>query len=112
MIAKVETSSEDTVCIFQKIGFNQFMDGGDLGNSSSSSSNNSNGTETERLLFNVDEKLHVNAGGPSELLAEELFQTLDKTQVQKLYELYRMDFLAFGYSPEKFLDLARSSLDN
>ena len=95
LIAKVETSSEDTACIFEKVGFNSL----------SSSPEH----QQQHLLFRADERIHVTTVGgssSSESLAEELFQTLTKEQVRKLYELYKMDFLAFGYSPETFENLA------
>ena len=50
---------------------------------------------------------HVSSGGSTGQLAELYFSQLEVETVTRLYNLYRHDFLMFGYSPDKYLSLAR-----
>jgi len=44
---------------------------------------------------------------PSDIFMEKYFSRLTKTQVLKLYELYKTDHIMFNYSPQKYLDVAK-----
>ena len=50
---------------------------------------------------------HVSSGGSTGQLAELYFSQLEVGTVTRLYNLYQHDFLMFGYSPHKYLSLAR-----
>ncbi len=51
--------------------------------------------------------IHASSGGSTTQLARAYFSTLDRGQVEELYEYYKFDFEAFGYSHEEYLALAR-----
>ena len=50
---------------------------------------------------------HVSSGGSTGQLAELYFSQLEVGTVRRLYNLYQHDFRMFGYSPDKYLSLAR-----
>ena len=50
---------------------------------------------------------HVSSGGSTGQLAELYFSQLEVGTVTSLYFLYQHDFRMFGYSPDKYLSLAR-----
>jgi hypothetical protein len=50
---------------------------------------------------------HSQAGGPSGRLAAKYYSQLSKSQVNALYEMYKVDHELFGYSPDPFLYLAQ-----
>jgi hypothetical protein len=60
------------------------------------------GVELESIVTNPS------SGNTSEL-AREYFSQLYKDDVEKLYQLYKMDFEMFGYSPDSYLNVAKES---
>ena len=74
MIGKIETMKEDTGYILNKIG-----------------------------LESVGENLQKSSGGSTETLAEEYFKQLDSDTITKLYNMYAMDFIMFGYQPDQLI---------
>ncbi len=40
-------------------------------------------------------------------MAEKYFSLLDKATVEGLYQLYKLDFMLFDYTPFKFLQVAK-----
>ena len=82
VIGKTETMQEDTVYILSKAGI-------------------------DRSKFPM--KTHHSSGGSSEDLAQTYFKQLDKKTVLKLYNMYHIDFVMFGYSPEPYLSLAKDN---
>ena len=51
---------------------------------------------------------HTSSGGSTSQLAVSYFSSLQRHTVLQLYQLYRPDFELFGYSPDKYLQLAIS----
>ena len=51
---------------------------------------------------------HDSSGGRTEKLSKKYFGQMDRQTVWQLYQLYKMDFELFGYSPGLYLDMARS----
>jgi len=51
---------------------------------------------------------HVSSGGSTKSLSEKYFSQLDLETVVKLYQVYKVDFQMFGYSPDKYYEFARS----
>ena len=49
---------------------------------------------------------HKSSGGDTKILAKKYFSDLDLNTVKDLYEIYKVDFEMFGYSPGKYFDLA------
>ena len=47
------------------------------------------------------------SGGSTSSLAQKYLSSLDRRTVTRLYQLYRVDFEMFGYSPDLYLDLAK-----
>ena len=47
-------------------------------------------------------------GGNSSDVAMEYFNEVTKEDVEKLYELYKIDFQLFGYSPHLYVEAAKS----
>ena len=43
----------------------------------------------------------------SEEFVVKYFSELSKRDILRLYEVYKMDFLMFGYSPNSFLELSK-----
>ena len=52
---------------------------------------------------------HVSSGGSTKDLARKYFSELDLDTVASLYNLYKVDFEMFGYSPDSYIKLARKS---
>ena len=50
---------------------------------------------------------HSQAGGHSQTLATKYFSTLKRSQVNALYEMYKLDHELFGYKPDFYLSLAK-----
>ena len=46
--------------------------------------------------------VHMSNGGSTENFLEEFYSELDLETMDKLYELYEMDFLLFDYSPDDY----------
>ena len=51
---------------------------------------------------------HVSSGGSTEDLAKKYFSELDITMVKKLYDLYKVDFEMFDYSPDEYFKVAKN----
>jgi len=49
---------------------------------------------------------HKSSGGDTKSLAKKYFSDLDLDTVKDLYEIYKVDFEMFGYSPDIYFDLA------
>ena len=49
---------------------------------------------------------HKSSGGDTKTLAKEYFSDLDLDTVKDLYEIYKVDFEMFGYSPDIYFKLA------
>ena len=54
-------------------------------------------------------KLNYSSGGKTEELAKKYFSQMRKEDIEKLYEMYFLDFEMFGYSPEDFIALGKTS---
>ena len=54
-------------------------------------------------------KLHSSSGGKTEDLAKKYFRQMSKKEIEKLYKMYKIDFEMFGYSPDNFLALGKTS---
>ena len=52
---------------------------------------------------------HVSSGGNTGELARRYFSQLSLDTMQRLYQLYQVDFNMFGYSPQLYYDLAADS---
>ena len=50
---------------------------------------------------------HVSSGGSTKELARKYFSQLSLDTVKKLYNIYKVDFEMFGYSPQLYYDYAR-----
>ena len=61
------------------------------------------GVELESIVTNPS------SGGSTSELARKYFSQLDKEDVEKLFQLYKMDFEMFGYSPNLYLNIAKDS---
>ena len=61
------------------------------------------GVELESISTNPS------SGGSTSELAREYFSQLDKDDVEKLYQLYKMDFEMFGYSPDLYFNINEDS---
>ncbi len=48
------------------------------------------------------------ADRPSESAAVEAFRALDSKLIERIYQIYEPDFLLFGYSPQKYEDVAQN----
>ena len=67
----------------------------------------------EKLGLDIPEKhmekvANARGGMPTADATLEWFRNLTKTQVTKLYEVYRLDFEMFGYSIEPYYSVAKS----
>ena len=80
MVAKMETLDEDKRYLIKKLGLPDL----DMG-----------------------KKANVRGGAPTTDVAQELFRNLTQTQVVKLREIYKPDFVLFGYDIEPYYSLAR-----
>ncbi len=52
------------------------------------------------------------ADRPSESAAVEAFRVLDSKLVERIYQIYKPDFLLFGYSPHKYVDVVQNETIN
>ena len=50
---------------------------------------------------------HVSSGGSTERLAHEYFSLLDREAINKLYDLYKVDFELFDYNHVDYLQMAK-----
>jgi hypothetical protein len=58
-----------------------------------------------RSIHHVGQK---SADRPSESAAVEAFRALDSKLVEKIYQIYEPDFLLFGYSPQKYVNVVQN----
>ncbi len=56
-------------------------------------------------IYHVDQK---SADRPSESAAVEAFRALDSKLVERIYQIYEPDFLLFGYSPQKYVNVVQN----
>jgi hypothetical protein len=56
-------------------------------------------------IYHVDQK---SADRSSESAAVEAFRALDSKLVERIYQIYEPDFLLFGYSPQKYVNIAQN----
>ena len=54
---------------------------------------------------------HVSSGGSTKELAKKYFSQLSLSTVKKLYNVYKVDFEMFGYSPQLYYQYARNGAD-
>ena len=54
---------------------------------------------------------HISSGGSTEELAEKYFSQLRLDTVKRLFQLYRVDFEMFSYSPQLYYQYARTRDD-
>lgn len=80
LIGKLETTDEDTQCIFEV-------------------------TNTTHL-FDINLHRSMSYNGKSEDFVQSQYSTLTKQQVRGLYEIYKYDFEAFEYDYKEFFDIA------
>ena len=59
------------------------------------------------MEFENIEVKNPSRGGSSSDLAIEYFREVKKEDVEKLYQLYKIDFQLFGYSPHLYVEAAR-----
>ena len=52
---------------------------------------------------------HVSSGGSTKELTRQYFTEINITTARKLYELYKVDFEMFGYSPEEYFEQTKTS---
>ena len=50
---------------------------------------------------------HVSSGGSTKDLARKYFSEMDIDTVKRLYQLYKVDFEMFGYTPDEYFKIAR-----
>ena len=50
---------------------------------------------------------HVSSGGSTKDLARIYFSEMDIDTVKRLYQLYKVDFEMFGYTPDEYFKIAR-----
>ena len=55
-------------------------------------------------------KSNVSSGGNTEDLTRKYFALLSKRDIQRLFERYRDDFEAFGYTHEEYLELGKEDV--
>ena len=88
-VLKIETLEEDIESIFE----NEF------------------GFHGDDYLFPKVKTLGIESSSAgkvnSSMFLFKYFSQLSKVEIMKLYEMYKMDFQLFNYSPEKFLLLAQ-----
>ena len=52
---------------------------------------------------------HVSSGGSTKELTRQYFTEINIITAKKLYELYKVDFEMFGYSPKEYFELTKIS---
>ena len=78
LIGKMETFTQDSNYIMEKIGM-----------------------KSPKIV--VAEKEHVSSGNSSEEMAKNLFARLPNDLIEKLYDLYKLDFEMFDYEYKQYL---------
>ena len=53
-------------------------------------------------------EINKSGGGSTNELARKYFSELDINTTKQLYELYKVDFEMFDYSPEEYFELSRN----
>jgi hypothetical protein len=119
IIVKMETFEQDVGYIRRRLGSAQ------LDNSSSShegqllaalSSSHKGGhhlSSSQSVMDQVSADLgsihhQKSADHPSESAVVEAFRALDSKLVDRIYQIYEPDFLLFGYSPQKYVNIAQN----
>ena len=62
------------------------------------------GTGIFILITNLQSETHKSSGGSTRELAMKYFSELSLETVEKLYEVYKVDFEMFGYSPQLYYE--------
>ena len=62
-----------------------------------------------QISLGLDLHMHQSHAGSSESLALQYFAKLNETRVKKLYQMYKLDFLMFGYDPNPYFEVAIAS---
>ena len=61
----------------------------------------------KNLELNTDlTKTHTTKGEKSENKAKEYYSVIDLETMKKLYEIYEVDFILFGYSADEYFEYA------
>jgi hypothetical protein len=120
IIVKMETFDQDVAYIRRRLGLAQ------LDNSKSSqvgqllaalSSSHKGGhhlsssLSVDQLSADLSSIHHVgqkSADRPSQSAVVEAFRALDSKLVERIYQIYEPDFLLFGYSPQKYVNVAQN----
>ena len=76
-ITRIDTMADDSVEILKRIGI------------------------LRQLPFH-----HMTQGKTSDKTVDTYYADIERSTMEKLYQLYRMDFLLFGYTPDYFYNLA------
>ena len=54
-----------------------------------------------KTAFKPDDEKHFTHSFPSRFVVDEFLEQLDPVAIKRLCELYKMDFLVFGFSHER-----------
>ena len=58
--------------------------------------------------FFFSSEINKSGGGSTNELARKYFSELDIDTTKQLYELYKVDFEMFDYSPEEYFEISRN----
>ena len=94
IIVKLETFEKDVNYIRRRLGLDSMFN--------SSSSRKGHQSADRRLVDSVVGQ--QSADRTSEEMAVEVFRSLDRKLVERVYQIYEPDFLLFGYSPHKYFN--------
>lgn len=86
IVIHMETFEEDLKILLRKAGYED-------------------SAEIERLIEKFPHT-HSQSGGHSHKLASKYYSQLTKSQIQSLYEMYKLDHDLFGYDPSQYLSYA------
>ena len=73
------------------------------------SSTSVSNAQTHQISHSAILESHVSSGGNTAELARTYFSQLSLDSMQRLYQLYQVDFNMFGYSPQLYYHLAAES---
>ena len=55
---------------------------------------------------------HMTQGQTSDKTVDTYYADIELSTMEKLFQLYRMDFLLFGYTPDYFYNLVKNKTQN